>query len=239
MARHPTRMPSDGSTCACARDTLPCGGCPAPLGSPDGQRRESWCKPEGECRARPGRASGSSPGSETSPVSYAASIPSASPRLALVACSATNPSSPLRPSLGGSGFGSSSQGSEIFSSEKQRDPDHPSSRPHNTAPTRRVGGASEGSACTTLDLRLTSPSVLSCTLFARVPGHLACEVVHGPDLAGVLGATVPCARRPRRPLAWRRPGRRAGSRGPRRRRPARPGRAPTRARRSRCVFSQA
>lgn len=38
MARCPTRMPSDGSTRACARDTLPCGGCPAPLGSPDAVR---------------------------------------------------------------------------------------------------------------------------------------------------------------------------------------------------------
>ena len=35
MARHLTRMPSDGSTRACARDTLPCGGSPAPLESPD------------------------------------------------------------------------------------------------------------------------------------------------------------------------------------------------------------
>lgn len=35
MARRPTRMPSDGSTRACARDTLPCGGSPAPLESPD------------------------------------------------------------------------------------------------------------------------------------------------------------------------------------------------------------
>ena len=35
MACFSTRMPSDGSTHACAGDTLPCGGCPAPLGSPD------------------------------------------------------------------------------------------------------------------------------------------------------------------------------------------------------------
>lgn len=35
MARHLARMPSDGSTRAYARDTLPCGGYPVPLGSPD------------------------------------------------------------------------------------------------------------------------------------------------------------------------------------------------------------
>lgn len=39
MARRPTRMPSDGS--ARVRDTLPCGGCPAPLESPDGRPGET------------------------------------------------------------------------------------------------------------------------------------------------------------------------------------------------------
>lgn len=35
MTRHPTRMPSDGSTRACTRDMFSYGGCPAPLGNPD------------------------------------------------------------------------------------------------------------------------------------------------------------------------------------------------------------
>lgn len=65
MERRPTRMPSGGSTRAYARDTLPCGGCPAPLESPDGRpgetRRLSALRGNhGEIRQAPARSCGTS-----------------------------------------------------------------------------------------------------------------------------------------------------------------------------------
>ena len=50
------------------------------------------------------RLSESSPGFEASSVCYVASVLSASPGLALIACSATSPVSSLRSSVGGSGL---------------------------------------------------------------------------------------------------------------------------------------
>lgn len=84
-----------------------------------------------------------------------------------MACSDTSMGSSLRSSFGGSGLGQSSQSSAILLSEKQSDPDHSSSRSHNTAPTRRSGDAKDVNTCTALDLRPVSPLVRSRTLFVR------------------------------------------------------------------------